>query len=855
MNALVRWFVLRRMVREWARTLLTVAGVALGVGVFVSVRVANRSALGSFTHSVDAVTGRANLQVSSRSGPFDERVFPRVRAVAGTEAVTPIVEAWAPVVPRAGSAAEAALILGLDPLREAPFDRAAALDDPRAQRGLAALLEPRAVAVTRSFAGRQGLREGDRFAIRVSGHPESLTVRAIVQSEALDQALGGNVIVADIATAQEVFGRIGTLDRIDLRIDPGRRGAVRAALARALPAGLTVELPRARTRQVENLVAAFALNLTALSLVTVFVALFLILNAVGLSVLRLRREIGVLRTLGVTRAQVSRLFLIEGATLGLVGSTLGLAVGMLLARVTLGAVSRTLVDLYLVRQAGEARLDPVTGVIAVMLGVAVALVAAWAPAREASRTPPASAAREGAWIPIQRASLVRWNRIALVILVAAGAAALWTVGERQPYGGFVSAALALTGTSLLAPAAVRIGARLARRPLAGAFGVSATLGAGYLTESLVRSAVVVAAIAVSVGMTVGLTLMVGSFRRTVDTWITQTVRGDLYVEPAGHRISGPASRLSEAFVDRVRAIPEVMAVDSFRGQRMVVDGALTMVAGIDFAVQARIGALRLTDGRRVSPVLDAALREGGAIVSESFAHRHRVRTGASIAVPTPEGLVRLPVKGVFYDYTTDAGIVFVDRARFARLWHDRRTESLALYLAPGADPDRVRRTLLSLAGPGEWLQVTPHRILRARVLEIFDQTFRITWALQAIAVLVAVLGVFATLTALVVERGRDLGVLRAVGALRSQVRTIVLVESGLLGGIGALLGCALGVVLALLLVHVINRQFFGWTIQFAFAPGVLVEAVVLMVGASLVAALAPARRAARRVPGEAMRDE
>src|SRR5258705_5132666 len=378
MNPLIRWFVLRRMMREWPRTLLTVAGVALGVGVFVSVRVANRSALGSFTHSVDAVTGRANLRVSSPSGPFDERVCPGVRALAGTEGGTPIVGAWAPVVPPARSAAEAVLVLGLDPLREAPFDRAAALDDPRAQRRLAALLEPRAVAVTRGFAGRQRLRVGDRFAIRVSGRPETLTVRAIVQSEALDQALGGNVMVADIATAQEVFGRIGTLDRIDLRVDPDRRDAVRAALARALPAGLTAELPRARTRQVENLVAAFALNLTALSLVTVFVALFLILNAVGLSVLRLRREIGVLRTLGVTRAQVTRLILIEGAMLGVAGSMLGLGVGMLLARVTLGAVSRTLVDLYLVRQAGQGPLGPGPSGVPGVVRVGVALVAALA---------------------------------------------------------------------------------------------------------------------------------------------------------------------------------------------------------------------------------------------------------------------------------------------------------------------------------------------------------------------------------------------------------------------------------------------------------------------------------------------
>jgi len=458
-------------------------------------------------------------------------------------------------------------------------------------------------------------------------------------------------------------------------------------------------------------------------------------------------------------------------------------------------------------------------------------------------------------IPIGPAGTRWWTTIALILLAASAGIAALTIGDHQSYGGFVSAALAMTGTSLLAPALVRWTASVLQRPLALPFGIAGSLGAGYLTASLARSAVVVAAISVSVGMTVGLTIMVGSFRRTVDTWITQTIRGDLYVEPVGHRTSGPAAQLPPDFVDRVRSMPEVTAVDSFRGRRMSVDGRLPMVAGIDFDVQARLGGLRLTDQRSTGTVLAAARREEGVIVSESFARAHGVATGDSITLPTPDGPTRRAVHGVFYDYTTDAGIVFMDRALYQQLWHDPRTESLALYLDPGTDPDRVRSRVLALAEPGTWLHVTPHRILRQRVLRIFDQTFRITWALQAIAVLVAVLGVFATLTALVVERARDLGVLRAVGALRSQVRTIVLVESGLLGGIGALLGCGLGVVLALLLVHVINRQFFGWTIQFAFAPGVLVQAVALMVVASLVAAVAPARRAARRSPGEAMRNE
>jgi putative ABC transport system permease protein len=225
----------------------------------------------------------------------------------------------------------------------------------------------------------------------------------------------------------------------------------------------------------------------------------------------------------------------------------------------------------------------------------------------------------------------------------------------------------------------------------------------------------------------------------------------------------------------------------------------------------------------------------------------------TLTLATPAGVQRLRIEGVFYDYSTDAGAVLMDRELFARLWRDLRTESLALYLAPGASADAVRRGFLALAGPGRVFYVTPHRELRRRVLTVFDQTFQITFALQAIAMIVALLGVVSTLTALILQRGREIGVLRAVGALQAQVRTIVLVESGLLGLIGSVLGCAAGLVLSLLLVYVINKQFFGWTIRFTAEPWVFAQAVVLVVATAVGAGLGPARLASGRAAAEAMR--
>lgn len=870
MMALLRLLVLRRFGQERRRTVLTLLGVALGVAVFTGIRLASRSALASFADSVDAVTGRANLEVASTSDGFAESVYARVARMPGIDAAAPVVQVTAlahPGAPRGDAAPagehgpwnETLTFLGVDPLAEAPFVRGlAAEDSPRARAAAGAsalrlLATPRAAAVPRSLATRLRLREGDTLTVLASGAPEPLVVAAILEAPGLQQAMGGNFALLDIATAQDVFRRVGRLDRIDLLVAPARREAVRAALARALPPDAVAEAPRARTRQVEDMVSAFELNLAALSFIALFVSMFLIFNAVALSVLRRRREIGILRGLGATRGEVLGLFLAEGMVLGSAGSALGLALGTLLARGALGAVGRTLADLYQVQTSGGVRLDPATYGAGFALGLAAAFLSSLAPALEASWTPPGDVMRQGALLEARRLPVARAAFAGLACLGLAAAAAWGAVEAHVPWGGFAAAFLVVAGFALLAPAATLGCERLAARPAAAWWGIEGALGARYLRESLARAAAVVASLMLAAGMMVALEVMVGSFRRTVDTWITQTIRGDLYIEPIGHRVSQGATVMPDSLVAAAGRLPGVVAVDTYRATRIRYAGRIANAIGIDFAVQRRVGHLAFLGGADGRSVLGRALARGEVLATESFAHHHRLATGDTIALATPAGLARLRVAGVFYDYTTDAGAVFMDRELFARLWRDHRTESLALYCRPGTDPGRVRAAFLALAGPAAVYAVTPNQALRRRVLDVFDHTFRITFALQIIAVIVAVLGVVTTLTALILQRGREIGVLRAIGALASQVRTLVLVESALLGVAGSALGCAAGWALALVLVHVINKQYFGWTIRISADPWIFVRTPLLMVTAATLAGLGPSRLAARQLASRAMR--
>ncbi len=880
MTMIFRWITLRHLIHERGRTLLTLLGVTLGVAVFVSIRLANTSALRSFSDTVDTIAGKANLRISADAEGFDESIFPDVLDLPGIEAAAPVIQTYArahpgpPLSQKSATPAysserykETLLMMGIDLFFEEPFARYR--DGPGIRResrdvtdigemerhALEFLNEDRGVAITGTLADRHNLSLGDTLTILSTGQAVPLVIRFLIESQEFQQALGGNVALVDIAVAQEIFNRIGKLDRIDLLVKPDQRERVTKRLASILPGNASVGQPAARTRQVENMVSAFGLSLTALSSIALFVALFLIFNTVSMSVLRRRREIGILRSIGVTRRQVMVQFLIEALILGVVGSLLGLVAGTLLTKLTLGSVSTTLSMLYLVAHASTLQLDAMTYVIGIILGVGITLVSAIAPAIEASRTSPSVTVRQGILLEGMHLPLKKLAIGGIALLILAAVISLWTVTNGLQWGGFVSAFLVLGGFSLLAPVFTLLCEASVGKVVRPITGIEGKLGSRYLRDAVARTSGVVAALMVAVGMLVGLDIMVGSFRQTVDLWIGQTVKGDLYVQPVGRRAGGATTWLPSEIVESARKLQGVAAVDTYRAVRTTYNDLVAFVIAVELEVQREFGGMQFLGGRPSKDVLTDAIEGDGVLISESFAYRHRIDTGGNVTLNTPTGKFSMPVAGVYYDYSTDTGAIMMDYRLYSRLWASPRTESMALYVKPGFDNDVVRNRLIEAVSNRVLLNITPNQELRERVLEVFDQTFRITYALQAIAIVVAVLGVITTLTALILQRGREIGVLRAVGALRKQVQKMVLVESGMIGLIGAALGSLCGIALSILLIFVINKQFFGWSMQMTVDPWIFIQAGVVMVLTAMLAGLAPARLAVSRVATEAMRME
>lgn len=848
--SLIRLGAWRSLAADPVRSLITVLGVALGVAVVLAIRLANDGILASFTRSLNHVAGRTALEVRAGEIGLDENLFPLIREMPGVRQAAPVLQSMVPVSGRPG---EALLTLGVDVLADGGL-REYRGPTPQIAEPLRLLTEADAILLTERYARTAGLAVGDRIRLVTPAGPRGFTVRGLLAEWGPARGLEGRVAVLDIAAAQVAFGRLGRLDRVDLVLESSADAdRVAAALRSALPPGTSVTRPEARSAQVEQMLAAFQLNLSVLSLVALFVGMFLLYNTLAVSVVRRRRQFGIWRAVGLSRARLVLAVTAEGLLVGLAGSALGVAVGLLLARGALAAMSRTVSQLYAFVQPGAVHLSAPLILEGLVLGTGVAALSALVPALEAGAASP----RDN----LSPAVLERRHRpwaaggAGLALAAAAfGLSRLPPLGGR-PLLGYAAALLVLLGVACLAPAAIRLFQGALVRVTGGTRWLAASLAAASLGRGLRRNGVSVGAMAVSLAMLVSVSTMVVSFRRTVEVWIQQTIQADLYLSPVGRMIRGADARMPREVLDRLRGIPGVAEAGGFRAVRVEDgQGGTYLLGGGDLDLLARRGHLSFRRGEPAA-VLAEARQTGGLVVTEVFAERYGVREGDEVAVPAPDGLRRLRVAGVYYDYTTEGGLAVMDAALFARLWGDAWLNSVAIYLVPGAEVSRVRAAILNrLEAPEDVLLLT-NVALRQRVLEIFDQTFAITYALEAIALLVAALGVLNTLLASVLERKREIGILRSLGFTRGGIRRTILWEAGCMGVLATLLGILAGLGLSLILIHVINKQSFGWTIQFSFPGRLLAEYALLTLTASCLAGVSPAWTASRLPIAEAVRYE
>jgi putative ABC transport system permease protein len=818
--------------------LLALSGVALGVAAVLSIQLLNQSALGAFSGTVRAVSGEADLSVLGWAGGLDEGLFPEVLGVQGVAAAVPL---WRAPVAIAGTG-ELLDLVGADTLA------AVRLPWRLGEGGVAAALGSAGwVAVTPELAAERGWAPGTRLEVSLGSRRASLVIGALVDFRRVAPLASRRLAVMDLAQAQGLLGTRGRIHQIDV---VAGEGVAPAALAVAVEARLggraRVVTPEARAAEAEGLLAAFRLNLTALSLVSLLVGGFLVYASVRASLARRREELGVLRAVGATRGQVLSLVLGEAALLGAAGTAVGLPLGWLAAAANVAAVSGTLRSVYLLEGIERVTAGPRLLLLAALTGVAGAVAGAVVPALDAAREDPRALLSS---LPLEdRARARTWPSLALGAAgLAAGLAFHAAAGAGWAPSGFVLALGVLAAVPLAAPAALRLLTRVARPRRLGVRLGLVTLGARPSAAGVAAGA-----LAVAVAMLAGVTVMVGSFRSSVVAWLDGTLAADVYVTTPSWREARSEATLAPGVVERLRAAPGLRALDLLRQVQARGPGGRITVSGIDAALPGGERRVELVAGDAAAAM--GALRErGAALVSEPLARRHGLAAGGSLAVMGPSGEVRFPVAGVYRDYGNEAGAALVDLSAFARAFGPGPPSNAALYLAPGADAERAAEALRAELVEHA-VQIRSNRTLRGEVLAIFEQTFAVTRLLQGMGLLIAAAGVTLSLLVLARERRAELALYRAIGATRGQLFRLFLGRGLGIAVAGLALGALGGGGLALVLVEVVNPAFFGWTLGIHVPWTALVGQAIAILAAAAAASLYPAVAASRTPAAELSRD-
>jgi len=847
-------FLLRSVQRQFQQSrtlfLLSVFGVSLGVASVVAIQTLNQGAMQAFDGTVRAISGQAELSIVGTAPAFAESLLVPVLADPDVTAAWPLCRVDVAVTGRPGLLLD---VVGVDVLApvQYPITAEKATDGIRADF-MDALRKPGWVAVTPALAHRQGWVRGDTINVSSGSRRTNLVIGALVDFQALEPLAPRNLAVMDIASVQEHLARTGLIHQIDLRLAPGAEPAMVAdRLARHLGPGVRVLTPEQRSQDAAGLLQAFRLNLTALSLISVFVGLFLVLTSVQASLAGRRREYGILRCLGADPGRMFRLILAEAGALGLFGVVVGIPLGYGVALRNLDTVSATLTNIYVLAGIDRLALPPSVILLGSIVGLLGAGAGAAYPAWEMSRR---DTLQLLAPVSLHEAAGRQSGRLAAAAVILGGISSAWFFGPgaNTRWGGFVYGALMMLALPLVVPLMVQTVGRLVRPD-----GLGPVLSLRNLVARLQTTSFAVAALAITVSMLVGITLLVGGFRATLVTWLDVTIRADVYVSTESWVRSGNEAFLDRALLDDFATLDMVAAVEEQRRLRVRTrDGRHQIwLNGIKVAGLPGTGlANRLPLQTGHPAVVAAGLEHGQVLIGEPLARKAGLASGDTLWLAAPTGSAPLVVAGVAYDYTSEGGTAFVTMPTLSRTFGTGPTNNAALFLRDGYEPDQVISALKSRYADRP-LVFRSNRDLRREIMAVFDQTFAVTRTLQGLALLTAVCGVALTLLVQARQRAGELALWRSLGATRNQIFGMFVGEGAAMGVLGLALGLVGGIGLAALLILVINRQWFGWTIQPAWPGAALARQAAAVLLATLLAAAVPALKAGLAGPGQLTRDD
>jgi putative ABC transport system permease protein len=816
------------------RMVLALAAIALGVALGVAVHLVNASAANEFELASRHLAGEADLVVRGPRSGFDEAFYPRLALLPQVEAANPALEVEVQLAGRP----ETLKIIGFDPLRAAQVQPALL---PERSGMLTDLFDADAVFLSPPAAEWLGLKSGDDLRILVGTRAVSLKIAGLLPHEAYRQRLA----VMDIAAAQWRLARLARLNRLDLKLRPGVDiDGFRRELQRMLPAGVHAVTPETEAHRTAGLSRAYRLNLDMLALVALFTGAFLVFSSQVLALLRRRSQLALLRVLGVTRAALTIQLVAEGVVIGALGAAAGVALGYALAYYAVLVVGADLGAGYFRAIAVSIEANFHVFALFFCLGILFAALGAAAPAWEAAHRPPAQALRAGD----EEAGLAKMRTTAwgIAALLAGASAALLPAMNGLPIGGYVAIGMILLGSVLVMPQLAA--ACLERLPVPAS--APGAIAIAQLKATPRQAAVSVAAIVISMSLMVSMLIMVNSFRISLDGWLERMLPADLYLRAAR---SGETGFLTPEQQARIAATPGIEKAEFLRSQNLLLDPARAPVTLIARAIEPSTAGevLPLTAPAR-PPQPEAP---PPVWISEVAADVYGWRIGDRVELPIGDTLLRCTVAGVWRDYARQNGAVVIDRGLYLQITGDDLASEAVLWLAKGSTMLDASRRLRERLGDAEGIEIATTRELRAASLDMFDRTFAITYALELAAVVVGLFGVSVSFGAQALSRRREFGVLRHIGMTRREIAALLGLEGGLVTALGAALGLLVGWGVSLILIHVINRQSFHWSMDLHMPWLQLAGLAALIIAAAVATAIWSGRAAMRQDVVRAVRED
>jgi putative ABC transport system permease protein len=823
------------------RTFLTLLGIALGVAVFFAVRTANLTLLSSLTLTIEKLAGKATLQIIGGEGGFPESVWETAKDIEGVRVAQPVIE----VIANTAFEDEGNLmIVGVDmlgdrELREYQFDEEGSeIADP-----LVALAQPDSILISHTFADKHRLKDGDKLPLFTSQGKKEFTVRGIFKPAGIGEVFGGQIAVMDVFNAQFVFNRGRNIDRVDLMNEPDVKVEdLQQRLRERLPSGLEITRPAARGQGIENAVSAMRIGMTLASFIALLVGVFIIFNTFSISVNQRWKEIGILRALGVERPNVQRMFLGEAVIMGVIGSALGIALGFFLAAGAERLMSEVAANVFSyvsTRQPPVFRWD--YALTSFAIGVIASLIGAWLPARAASLLNPVLALHNIE--TRQRENVLGRARMLIGLgLVIVGLLLVRFAPLRVGLGfQFSYALLMLCGLILLLPKLAEWTARLLRPLMDRVFGSEGVIAVETMIQSPRRTSATVGALMIGLMFVFSTGAYVRSYQQTVLRWMDRMINSDILISTS-EMARSRTYHFSEDLSRKIAAVPGVKRVENAR--IIFLPYADDSVALVSIEMDGWFARVKdVVEDADESQAREKLIKGEGVLVARNFANRYRLGVGDRLQLQTPTVPFDRPIAGIIEDYTSEKGAVFFDRELYKKYWNDASVDMIEINIVPGADVASVKNEIVRAIRGEHRAFVYTNAEYKRWVMNLIDGFFVLNYMQMAVAVIIAALGIVNALLISVSERRRELGILRAIGGLRGQIRKMILLEAAAIAIVGVIIGAIAGMLNTYFLVRTAAVMIGGFTIPYRFPIWLIGVVLPIALLISLAAAFWPARKA------------